>query len=290
MEENKYMLQKAMFSEHEEAKRYGVLLILFLILLLFLLIIIMFGVKAGDLVDKTNPYYPGGEVSPSPTGTTSPKPTTSPSPTTTTSPTPTVEPTPTTDPTPTTSPTTSPTTKPTTRPTTSPRPTETTKPDDKLVKFYYSDASGAGNGISIVNAVPTDDSIGKLLVGDKNHFDFYVTATTINRPVSYSIVATKNDGSTLEENSVKVYLTKITGVNEYDITDCYNGGSIKTYSQYSNVDFGLISGRLLYRETIPMGTKSYRSSYRLRIWVNDSAVDWENKDFSLRINVYAVEE
>lgn len=283
MEENRNMFQKAMFLDREESKKYRILIILFLILLLLLLFLIIFGVRTGDLVDNKNPYNPGGNVSPSPTVS----PTTSPSISPTTSPSPPIEPTPI-EPTPTTDPTTSP--SPSISPTTSPKPTGTGKPSEDVVKFYYSDTTGVGNGISIVNAVPTDDSVGKLLVGDKNYFDFYVTATTVKRPISYNIIATKKDGSTLDENSVKVYLTKVSGVNEIEIVNCYNGGKVKTYNEYSNVNYGFVVGKLLYRETIKANTKNYKSSYRLRIWVNDNAINWEDKDFSLKINVYAVEE
>lgn len=279
MMENRYMTQKAMFLEREESKKHRILIIIFLILLLLLLVLIIFGVRTGDLVDNNNPYNPGGNLDPTPTvsPTTSPSPSISP----TTSPDPI-------DPTPTTDPTTSP--KPTASPTISPKPTGTDKPGSDIVKFYYSDTTGVGNGISIINAVPTDDSVGKLLVGDRNYFDFYITSTTVKRPISYNIIATKSDGSTLDENSVKVYLTKVSGMNEIEIANCYNGNKVKTYGEYGNVDYGFVAGKSLYKETIAANTKNYKSSYRLRIWVNDTAINWENKDFSLKINVYAVEE
>lgn len=271
-----------MFLEREESKKYRILIIIFLILLLLLLILIVFGVRTGDLVDSKNPYNPGGGLDPTPTVSPTTSPTLSPSPSI--NPTPTNDPTPTTDPKPTTDPTGSP------KPTTSPKPTGTSKPDNNVVKFYYSDTTGVGNGISIVNAVPTDDSIGKMLIGDKSYFDFYVTSTTVKRPVSYNIIATKSDGSTLDDNSVKVYLTKISGMNEIEIANCYNGNKVKTYAEYRDVNYGFVAGKSLYLETIAANTKNYKSSYRLRIWVNDSAVNWEDKDFSLKISVYAVEE
>ncbi len=285
MDDNKYNSQEVVYvnndsydDDSKEKRRRRILIILFLLFLILFLFLIIFGVKTGDLVNKNNPYHPGGNlnptasptISPMPTETITPSPTISPTPTETTTPSPTVSPTP---------------TKPTQTPTPSPSPS----PDDNLVKFYYSDTAGVGNGISIVNAVPTDDTVGKLLIGDRYYFDFNVSATTNKRPITYTIIATKDNGSTLSDSNLKVYLTKVSGANEIPLDSTFIDDKVKTYNQYSNFRYDYISGKALHKETILQNTKNYKEFYRLRIWVSDNAVNWENKDYSLKINVYAVE-
>lgn len=277
MEDNKYNSKNVIYvsnnsyngeEDTKEKKRRRILIILFLLFLILFLFLIIFGVKTGDLVNKNNPYHPGGNLNPTAS------PTISPMPTVTSTPTPTETISPTTSPTPTIP---------------NPSPSPSYPSSDDLVKFYYSDTTGIGNGISIVNAVPTDDTVGKLLVGDSYYFDFNVSATTNKRPITYTIIATKDNGSTLSDSNLKVYLTKVSGVNETTLDSTFINDKVKTYNQYSNFRYDYISGKALYKETIPQNTKNYKEFYRLRIWVSDNAVNWENKDYSLKINVYAVE-
>ena len=161
---------------------------------------------------------------------------------------------------------------------------------NNLVKFNYTDTRGIGNGISISNAVPLDDTIGSLLIGSNYYFDFEITAATEKHPIKYTIIATKGDNSTLSDDNVKVYLTKIDGIDEVVITDCLDNSKVKKYSQYNNFGNNYILGKKLHQEVIPKNNSNYNSKYRLRIWVSDDAKEWENKEYSLKINVYATEE
>lgn len=54
------------------------------------------------------------------------------------------------------------------------------------IVFTYSDVDKVGNGIYLKNAVSISDRQGKMMVGSKQYFDFFVTATT--KKVIYDII------------------------------------------------------------------------------------------------------
>lgn len=151
------------------------------------------------------------------------------------------------------------------------------------ILFSYSDVDGQGNGINIVNARPISDEEGKALFSSHTYFDFQILAdTSVN--LQYEIVALKENNSTLSEQLVKIYLTKVDGTLETPISS----DPVKTYGEYEDTKLVDTKGKTLYQETISKGTK-VQEQYRLRMWVKEDATNYSNKQFSLRINVYAAQ-
>ena len=139
------------------------------------------------------------------------------------------------------------------------------------------------NGINLTDAIPMTDEIGKSLNDENQYFDFTVSATMGgNVIINYVITAIKEDGSTLPDNAVKVYLTNINGGNESQVLVPTKLSDLQVTSLNKE---GAPDGQfVLYNGNF---NKTEARNYRLRMWV---ASDYVLPDFSqtykLRINVY----
>jgi len=161
------------------------------------------------------------------------------------------------------------------------------------IVFSYSDANGGTNGISIENAIPISDEMGKVLAGDGEYFDFTVSASTTTANLAYEIAVKKDDNSTLPDEWVKMYLTTFEGNQEVstDITSPESG--IITYSELENTTNDLLVGKTIYYGDVQAGEVSYGKKFRLRMWVKDPNVSnfdysiLNDKYFSIKVNVAA---
>ena len=83
------------------------------------------------------------------------------------------------------------------------------------ITFLYTEVSGVGKGISLTEAYPVADSIGKVQTGEGKVFDFKVTSNiSMNSSIGYQVTARKKTDSTLANSAVKVYLTEVNGTEQ----------------------------------------------------------------------------
>ena len=155
------------------------------------------------------------------------------------------------------------------------------------ITFLYTEVSGVGKGISLTEAYPVADSIGKVQVGEGKVFDFKVTSNiSMNSSIGYQVTARKKTGSTLDDSAVKVYLTEVNGTEQELLLSKYS-----ELSQTDKVDISKYDERILYEATVPANTKNYEKNFRLRMWVSDdtdfSDGSMNDKTFTLTVNVYA---
>ncbi len=155
------------------------------------------------------------------------------------------------------------------------------------ITFLYTEVSGVGKGISLTEAYPVADSIGKVQVGEGKVFDFKVTSNiSMNSSIGYQVTARKKTGSTLANSAVKVYLTEVSGTEQELLLSKYS-----ELSQTDKVDSSKYDERILYEATVPANTPSYEKNFRLRMWVSDdtdfSDGSMNDKTFTLTVNVYA---
>ena len=155
------------------------------------------------------------------------------------------------------------------------------------ITFLYNEVSGVGKGISLTEAYPIADSIGKVQVGEGKIFDFKVTSNiSMNSNISYQVTARKKTGSTLANSAVKVYLTEVNGTEQELLLSKYS-----ELSQTDKVDSSKFDERILYEGTVPANTSNYEKNFRLRMWVSDdtdfSDGSMNDKTFTLTVNVYA---
>ena len=155
------------------------------------------------------------------------------------------------------------------------------------ITFLYTEVSGVGKGISLTEAYPVADSIGKVQVGEGKVFDFKVTSNiSMNSSIGYQVTARKKTGSTLANSAVKVYLTEVNGTEQELLLSKYS-----ELSQTDKVDSSKFDERILYEGTVPANTSNYEKNFRLRMWVSDDTDftdgSMNDKTFTLTVNVYA---
>ena len=155
------------------------------------------------------------------------------------------------------------------------------------ITFLYTEVSGVGKGISLTEAYPVADSIGKVQVGEGKIFDFKVTSNiSMNSNIGYQVTARKKTGSTLANSAVKVYLTEVNGTEQELLLSKYS-----ELSQTDKVDISKYDERILYEATVPANTSNYEKNFRLRMWVDEntdfSDGSMNDKTFTLTVNVYA---
>mgnify|MGYP000119314462 FL=1 len=181
---------------------------------------------------------------------------------------------------------------------------EYSQTDTGEVKFLYTDYDGSGSNLTIADDRIFTDAVGKVLpvTDSANIFDFRIKAET-DVSLSYQITLTKEDGSTLEDNFIKVYLTEVNGDTEEEIVSSLNtDGSVKRFSELTDLNVGYTDNgkveKLLYEGK---ANRNYEQSFRLRIWVADDAqasvledgtieYSYQGKTFTAKVNVYTTLE
>ena len=164
------------------------------------------------------------------------------------------------------------------------------------LSFVYDEQRQEGNQVSLTNAFPMTDEQGKGQMGNNSVFEFVITATTKGAPISYEIYLTKEESSTLSEQVVKTYLTKVTDNSETAVVDTRNQREINLYSELGDTTL-VAQGKTLYQETIPASQATYNQTFRYRMWIDEDASQMQDgewiyngKSFSVKVNVYASNE
>lgn len=148
------------------------------------------------------------------------------------------------------------------------------------IAFTYSDVGQIGNGILLEDAFPISDAIGKAMVGSRQYFDFFVTASTNKGNLLYQILINKSEASTLSDSNVRIYLTKVMGSYEQEEVLC----------NFSDLEITKINQKeyyILHKVVLEEELKNHVDSYRLRMWIQKDAKDYEEKLFSIKVDVIA---
>lgn len=145
------------------------------------------------------------------------------------------------------------------------------------VSMTYTEST---NGISIENASPTSDEVGKKLNGKNEYFDFTVSTKNPNKSkVVYEIAAVKDKNSTISDDDIRIYLEKqVSGTYE----EIVKPQPFKPIAKNSKI--GSPKGSMLLKK---VKTKvSSNDNYRLRMWLSDKANIQDVKTYAVKINVY----
>ena len=158
------------------------------------------------------------------------------------------------------------------------------------ITFLYTEIDKVGAGINIEDALPMTDSEGKAQVGSGKVFNFKIEAnTTSNTKIPYIITARMKDTSTLPKDSVKLYLTKISGTENFTNITGANGKLYDSLTQYDKVTDH--DERIIYQDSIRANATNYLQEFNLRMWLNDSidysSGNYNGKSFTININVYS---
>lgn len=155
------------------------------------------------------------------------------------------------------------------------------QPISAQVVFNYSDKADENSGIHITNASAMSDASGKMLMGEKNTFDFSISGKNNSKmDVKYYIVLEEDESSTLDPSNVKVYLTSRKGNVEEELFQ-----DVPIITSLKELEVEGINYRVLYEKVLPSKEK-FLDEYTLRMWIKEDATDYYSKDYSLRVNVY----
>ncbi len=139
------------------------------------------------------------------------------------------------------------------------------------------------NGITLSNAIPMEDEVGKQLKDDNQMFDFTVQINIVgNTTISYEVTAEKQTDSTLQNNEVRIYLERSTDKANYNAVS----NEVTGYVPLEEADsFGAKVGEMVLDTGSTSTTATYY--YRLRMWVSKSyELTEESKHFTIKVNVY----
>lgn len=161
------------------------------------------------------------------------------------------------------------------------RKTPTKQVEAGTILFSFSEKS---NNIYMTNVLPTRDEVGMKLTGDKEYFDFNISATMKNikkGKIVYEISLIPIEGNTIDEKDIRVYLTE----DGKDVS--INKNIVNNYSDLPNSKYRA-SGKVIYRKTL---TSSSTSDYVFRMWYSyDANVYKESKQFGCKVAVDAYYE
>lgn len=136
------------------------------------------------------------------------------------------------------------------------------------------------NGISIQNALPTSDEIGKALSGTGEYFDFTVSSKlSSGAAVTYEIAAIKDEESTISDDQVKLYLEKQVSGSYEQVMEPTLFKPISKDSEVGSPEGSMILYQLKKK-------KSESDNYRLRMWIKEDANVEMDQVYTVKVNVY----
>ena len=135
------------------------------------------------------------------------------------------------------------------------------------------------NGISIQDALPTSDEVGKKLNGKGEYFDFTIKSNIVNSSITYEIAAIKDKSSTISDDSIKLYLEKQNSGTYEQVMEPTIFKSITKRSKIGSPKGSMVLYKLNRK-------KSGTDNYRLRMWIKEDAVVEMDKSYTVKVNVY----
>lgn len=156
---------------------------------------------------------------------------------------------------------------------------------DPNITFNYSDVNGQGNRIAIENAEALSDDVGKRLLGSNYTFDFTISGKLKAKNYQYMLLLEEVAGSTLSPDDIKIYLTKVNGSMETEVSP-----ELPVFSSLEEVIIEGKTYKKLYFSSLPVlpSTKSrFSQDYRLRIWIKEDAENYYGQRFAVKVHVLA---
>ena len=147
---------------------------------------------------------------------------------------------------------------------------------NQIIMKYTEDT----NGISIQNAVPLTDEVGKAQTNENEYFDFTVQAKVDSeKKIEYEIAIVKDKSSTIPDKDIKIYLEEQKNGTYVQSAEPTNFVPIK-----SKTDIGAPVGTMVLKKVHQ--SSSLSKNYRLKMWINKDAIIDTNNSYTVRVNVY----
>lgn len=168
------------------------------------------------------------------------------------------------------------------------------------LNFSYQENACNANypGISLTNSMPIPDSEGISSNTCGEIFDFKIDANTEASALNYTITAKITSDQNIDYQNIKIYLAAITDDNEIQTESTYFNGEVAVLDDFYALDETEPSEKIIYTENIAKGNKKFNKQFRLKIWLDEHMILYDNTDpdniidnreqsFNIRVNVYA---
>ena len=141
-----------------------------------------------------------------------------------------------------------------------PTPVRPIDPTIGSVLFSFNEGS---NYINMSNVLPTSDAVGKKLTGDKEYFDFNVSAKIKEKKGSivYEISLVPIAGNTIKQSDVRVNLTE--NGKEVSVLD----SKVNNFSSLPNSSYRK-GAKVIYRNVV---NSNFSGDYVFRMWLSSKA-------------------
>ena len=167
------------------------------------------------------------------------------------------------------------------------------------IQFAYNETDTQGNGILLQDALPISDTDGKALdgtAGNRKAFNFTVTSITPSTAkIPYVVTVKKQNGSTLADEQIKLYLvatgsetgngtTEVSGVVQtFDDLPALDATSLNNANANYATLFGDLADpaeKVLFTGLVPASSSSYSTAFVLRMWLNGDTTSQSVSDYS----------
>lgn len=141
-----------------------------------------------------------------------------------------------------------------------PTPVRPIDPTIGSVLFSFNEGS---NYINMNNVLPTSDAVGKKLTGDKEYFDFNVSAKIKEKKGSivYEISLVPIAGNTIKQSDVRVNLTE--NGKEVSVLD----SKVNNFSSLPNSSYRK-GAKVIYKNVV---NSNFSGDYVFRMWLSSKA-------------------
>ena len=162
------------------------------------------------------------------------------------------------------------------------------------ITFHYKELKGKGHGISITNAMPTDNDAAKI---SNEYFDFKITSSTTDGiRIPYVVTARMdNNSDSIMGDIIDIYLTEVKN-NVETPTKLFSNELVKYNELDDYENRGNYIEKVIYTDKVR--TSDYEKNFRLRMWIDGNTnlntgsgqSSYNNKTFSITVNVNALGE
>lgn len=139
--------------------------------------------------------------------------------------------------------------------------------------------SSSFKGISIINAIPTSDSVGMTSTDEEQIFDFSIKVDLDKaNSVEYEIyVSKKKNDSSIVDDDIRIYLEKEKSGTYTKLIDPTNFKSMKKNPKLEVKEESMLLTKVEKE-------KSGTDNYRLKMWLADTSLI-QNGSYSIEVNV-----
>lgn len=164
--------------------------------------------------------------------------------------------------------------------------------------YIENECNGSSARLNLVDQFPISDSEGISQNECGEYFAFNINANTTSAPLDYKITATLIGDTTISANNIKLYLATVDDNQENQTESTYFNGQVALLGDFYTISDDNQSEKVIYQEKIAKGHQKYTKEFRLKVWLDENTIIYDNTDpnniidnrdnhFQIKVTVYA---